>query len=70
MKKVFVIRSVVAAFAASTLFACTQDVTDSLPVQTESDANVTNELPKYRTYEEALAVAQNAIGLSLYNPLV
>ena len=63
MKKVFVIRSVVAAFAASTLFACTQDVTDSLPVQTESDANVTNELPKYRTYEEALAVAQNAIGL-------
>ena len=63
MKKTSVLKSVVAAFAASTLFACTQDVTDSLPVQTESDASVTKELPKYRTYEEALAVAQDAIGL-------
>ena len=63
MKKASVFKSIVAAFAASTLFACTQDVTDNLTVQTESDANVMKELPKYRTYEEALAVAQDAIGL-------
>ena len=63
MKKTSAFKSIVAAFAASTLFACTQDVADNLTVQTESDANVTKELPKYRTYEEALAVAQDAIGL-------
>ena len=63
MKKTSALKIVVAAFTASTLFACTQDVTDSLTVQTESGASVTKELPKYRTYEEALAVAQNAIGM-------
>ena len=63
MKKTSVFKSIVAALAASTLFACTQDMTDNLTVQTESDANVMKELPKYRTYEEALAVAQDAIGL-------
>ena len=63
MKKTSALKSVVAVFAASTLFACTQDVADSLTVQMESDASVTKELPKYRTYEEALAVAQDAIGM-------
>lgn len=56
-------KSIVAIFATSTLFACTQDVMDSLPTQTESNAEPMKELSKHRTYEEALAVAQEAIGM-------
>lgn len=63
MKNNFTFRSIVAIFATSTLFACTQDVIDSLPMQTESKKEPMKELPKYRTYEEALAVAQDAIGM-------
>ena len=63
MKKNFKIKSFVAIFAASTLFACTQDGIDNLSVQTEKETEAMNELPKRRTYEEALAVAQDAIGL-------
>lgn len=63
MKKNLNLKSFVAIFAASTLFACTQDGIDNLPVQTEEENEAMNELPKRRTYEEALAVAQDAIGL-------
>ena len=63
MKKNLNLKSFVAIFAASTLFACTQDSIDNLSVQTEEETEAMNEWPKRRTYEEALAVAQNAIGL-------
>lgn len=63
MKKNLNLKSFVAIFAASTLFACTQDGIDNLSVQTEKENEAMNELPKRRTYEEALAVAQDAIGL-------
>ena len=63
MKKNLNLKSFVAIFAASTLFACTQDSIDNLSVQTEEETEAMNELPKRRTYEEALAVAQDAIGL-------
>lgn len=63
MKKNFNLRSFVAIFAASMLLACTQDSIDNLSVQTEDETEAMNELPKRRTYEEALAVAQDAIGL-------
>ena len=63
MKKNLNLKSFVAIFAASTLFACTQDSIDNLYVQTEEETEAMNELPKRRTYEEALAVAQDAIGL-------
>ena len=63
MKKKLNLKSFVAIFAASTLFACTQDSIDNLSVQTEEETEAMNELPKRRTYEEALAVTQDAIGL-------
>lgn len=63
MKQKIDFKSIVAIFATSTLFACTQDVMDSLPTQTESNAEPMKELSKHRTYEEALAVAQEAIGM-------
>lgn len=55
-------RSIVAILATSVLFACTQEAMDSLP-QTESKTDDIKELPRHRTYEEALAIAQDAIGL-------
>lgn len=55
-------RSIVAILATSALFACTQETIDSLP-QTESKTDDIKELPRHRTYEEALAIAQDAIGL-------
>ncbi|MBR5842630.1 MAG: C10 family peptidase [Bacteroidaceae bacterium] len=63
MKKIFSVRSFCCIVAASTLFACTQEVIEPFPVQTENEKEVMNELPKLRTYEEALAVAQKAIGM-------
>lgn len=63
MKKNLNLKSFVAIFTASTLFACTQDSIDNLSVQTEEETEAMNELPKRRTYEEALAVAQDAIGM-------
>ena len=63
MKQKIDFKGIVAIFATSTLFACTQDVMDSLPTQTESNAESMKELSKHRTYEEALAVAQEAIGM-------
>ena len=59
MKKNLNLKSFVTIFAASTLFACTQDSIDNLSVQTEEETEAMNELPKRRTYEEALAVAQD-----------
>ena len=63
MRKYFNFKNLCCIFAASTLFACTQDSIDNLSVQTEEETEAMNELPKRRTYEEALAVAQDAIGL-------
>lgn len=62
MKKYFNLNSMVALFAATTLFACTQDATEGIDSQTV-EANAMNELPLQRTYEEALAIAQEAADL-------
>ena len=51
-----------ALFAAIALFACTQDATEGINSQTV-EANIMNELPQQRTYEEALAIAQEAADL-------
>lgn len=51
MKKNLNLKSFVAIFTASTLFACTQDSSiDNLSVQTEEETEAMNELPKRRTY--------------------
>lgn len=65
MKKVFDYKKVVAIFAAATLFACTQDFNPEFAqVENEQDESTTMKaLPKRRTYEEALIIAQNAIGM-------
>lgn len=65
MKKVFDYKKVVAIFAASTLFACTQDFTNEF-AQVENkqeESTAMKALPKRRTYEEALTIAQDAIGM-------
>lgn len=63
MKKIINIKSFCCIFAASTLFACTQEVINEVPAQAENEVEAMTALPKYRTYEEALAVAQEAIGM-------
>ena len=61
MKNAFNFKVVIAISAISTLYACTQDAVDGLLMQTETEQNTTNLLPKHRTYEEALSIAQSAI---------
>ena len=63
MKKIINIKSFCCIFTASTLFACTQEVINEVPAQAENEVEAMTTLPKYRTYEEALAVAQEAIGM-------
>ena len=62
-RKFDVSRSLAAIFVASTLFACTQEVINEVPAQAKNEVEAMTALPKYRTYEEALAVAQEAIGM-------
>ncbi|MBR5841251.1 MAG: C10 family peptidase [Bacteroidaceae bacterium] len=56
-------KSICCILTATSLFACTQEVIETLPTQAESETQSTEKLAKYRTYEEALAVAQDAIGM-------
>ena len=63
MKKILKFQIVVAIFAVSTLFACIQDAIDYLPVQTGLEQSTMQSFSKYRTYAEALAIAQDAVGM-------
>ena len=63
MKKTLKLKIVAAIFAVSTWFACTQDAVDCFPMQTESEQSTIQSFSKYRTYEEALAIARDAIGM-------
>ena len=63
MKTNFYFRSICCTLAATTLFACTQEVIETLPIQAESETQLMKVQSKYRTYEEALAIAQDAISM-------
>ena len=63
MKTNFIFRSICCIFTATTLFACTQEVIETLPIQAESETQLMKVQSKYRTYGEALAIAQDAIGM-------
>lgn len=61
MKTYRIQKNICCVYAVVTLFACTQVTMSDLSVQAEADVAAMKELPKYRTYEEALAVAQDAM---------
>ena len=63
MKTYKIQKNIYCILAVATLLACAQEEMNNLPVQAEMDVVAMKELPRYRTYEEALAVAQEAIGM-------
>lgn len=63
MRKYFKFKACCFIFAALTMFACTQEVIEIHPAEVEDKTQAMEKTSKYRSYEEALTIAQEAIGM-------